>query len=368
VKYRRCTPLVLYWQDGVLVFENYALRTRISAEPIVCSILDYCGQWRSLREINFHLGDYQEASVCKILHKLCKHGVLEPSDHQRDPRVAAMESWAAWNPAAGFFHFSTKDADFAHDQLVAFEDLKRRARHDAMPRPLKSYPTAPRTKLPRDPIAGEFPEILKNRRTWRKFGRAPVTLRTLAQTMQLTFGIQQWIDVPGLGKAAIKTSPSGGSLHPVEAYVLVRRVKGLRKGIYHYNAARHELEWLRQAMSARLLEKNLAGQWWFARSAFLVVMTAVFPRTQWKYDFARTYRVVLAEAGHLCQTFCLTATWLGLAPFCTMALRDSKWEEWLGIDGVTESILYVAGAGTRPSANEMRDANILTSGKGTAAI
>ena len=51
-----------------------------------------------------------------------------------------------------------------------------------------------------------------------------------------------------------------------------------------------------------------------------------------------------------------------------MALQDSKWEEWLGIDGVSESVLYVAGAGARPRATEMQDANILTSGKGAVAI
>ena len=81
----------------------------------------------------------------------------------------------------------------------------------------------------------------------------------------------------------------------------------------------------------------------------MMLMTAVFPRTQWKYPFARAYRVVLAEAGHLCQTFCLTATWLGLAPFCTMALADSRIEKDLKLDGVTESVLYVAGVGTRPA-------------------
>jgi hypothetical protein len=67
----------------------------------------------------------------------------------------------------------------------------------------------------------------------------------------------------------------------------------------------------------------------------------------WKYRFARAYRVVLLDAGHLCQTFCLTATWLGLAPFCTAALNDSLIERDLGVDGVTESALYVAGAGMR---------------------
>ena len=56
-------------------------------------------------------------------------------------------------------------------------------------------------------------------------------------------------------------------------------------------------------------------------------MTAVFPRTMWKYQHVRAYRVVLLDAGHLCQTFCLVATWLGLAPFCTAALKDTLIEK-----------------------------------------
>jgi SagB-type dehydrogenase family enzyme len=65
-------------------------------------------------------------------------------------------------------------------------------------------------------------------------------------------------------------------------------------------------------------------------------MTAVFRRTMWKYHHARAYRVVLLDAGHLCQTFCLVATWLGLAPFCTAALKDTLIEKDLGIDGIRE--------------------------------
>ena len=68
----------------------------------------------------------------------------------------------------------------------------------------------------------------------------------------------------------------------------------------------------------------------------------------WKYRRGRAYRVVLLETGHLCQTFCLTATHLGLAPFCTAALQDSMIEQDLGLDGFSESVLYVAGAGLLP--------------------
>jgi SagB-type dehydrogenase family enzyme len=80
-----------------------------------------------------------------------------------------------------------------------------------------------------------------------------------------------------------------------------------------------------------------------------VFLTAVFPRARWKYRFPRAYRTVLIEAGHFCQTFCLVATSLGLAPFCTMALAESRIEKALGLDGVNEGVIYAAGVGKRPA-------------------
>jgi SagB-type dehydrogenase family enzyme len=155
--------------------------------------------------------------------------------------------------------------------------------------------------------------------------------------------------MPGFQAVPLKTSPSAGALHPIEAYVLALRVKNLPRGIYHYAADTHRLELLRTGATGNQLCTYLAGQSWFRAAGFVVFMTAVFARTQWKYDTPRSYRVVLVEAGHLCQTFCILATWLGLAPFCTLALADSVVENALGVDGVSESVVYAAGAGTRPS-------------------
>ena len=53
----------------------------------------------------------------------------------------------------------------------------------------------------------------------------------------------------------------------------------------------------------------------------------------------------ILDAGHLCQTFCLVATWLRLAPFCTLALKDSVIEKDLDLEGISESVIYVAGVG-----------------------
>jgi SagB-type dehydrogenase family enzyme len=177
----------------------------------------------------------------------------------------------------------------------------------------------------------------------------------------LTWGVRHWVTLPKIGSVAAKTSPSGGAMHPIEAYVLARNVDGLRAGFYHYNAADHRLDLLRYGARSIDIAKLLANQTWYGSAAFVVFLTAVFARTRWKYDYARAYRAVLIEAGHLCQTFCLTATSLGYAPFCTMAFADSKVEKALGIDGISESALYVAGAGMRPERGG-KMANILGGG------
>ncbi len=77
----------------------------------------------------------------------------------------------------------------------------------------------------------------------------------------------------------------------------------------------------------------------------VVVLASVLARVAWRYRSARAYRVVLIEAGHLAQTFCLTATALGLAPFCTGALADSVIEGDLGLDGLDQPVMYAVGAG-----------------------
>jgi len=131
--------------------------------------------------------------------------------------------------------------------------------------------------------------------------------------------------------------------------VLAPRVRGVPPGLYHYSPRTGRLHLIRRGATSALVEAYLGGQTWFADAGAVVLMTAVMPRVWWRYPHARSYRAVLLEAGHFCQTFCLAATWLGLAPFSTMALDDARIERDLGIDGVSEILLYAAGVGTRPA-------------------
>jgi SagB-type dehydrogenase family enzyme len=221
-----------------------------------------------------------------------------------------------------------------------------------VPAPVKRYLRAPVIRLPRPVIDDPVARVALERRTWRRFSGRKLPLAALSTLLGLTAGVQKWVEVPVYGKVPLKTSPSGGARHPIELYVVAWGVDGVAPGLYHYAADTHVLERLRAGVRPRQVAKYLPLSGYFARAAFLVLFTAVFERQLWRYPYARAYRAALIETGHMAQTFCLTATSMGLAPFCLMGLADSAIERDLGIDGITESVLYAAGAGCRPRGSQ----------------
>ncbi len=255
-----------------------------------------------------------------------------------------MDAWRTWNPAAGFFHFSTKDVRYRQSLGESLRMLHARVGERPKPPTLKSDRNGS-IPLPRGRRVPGFDAALLTRRTWRRFGAAPVSLDDLGALLWLTFGVQHWIDLGIGGRAMLRTSPSAGALNPLEAYVVARRVSGLPPRVYHYAPDEHGLV---EIGPIRGLSRYLPGQSGYARAAALLFITALFDRTEWKYPFPRAYRTIQLEAGHFAQTFCLAATARRLAPFCTAALADSRIERDLGLDGVTESVIYACGVGTRP--------------------
>jgi SagB-type dehydrogenase family enzyme len=346
VTYRRSPHVVSHWAGDRLVFHNFATGRRIAASPVVTEVLHVFDEWRPADAAIRALPRFTPASLRKIVATLARLTLLERSDRPADPRERAMRAWASWNPAAGFLHFSTKDSDFAAGEAHVDAFLRRRLDERPPPRALKSFKTRGSIPLPPPRLSADLARTLGDRRTWRRFADRPLGLGELGTLLGLTFGVQGWMDLGALGRAPLKTAPSGGARHPIEAYVVVRRVEGLAPGIYFYAPAAHRLARIGRRPNGGI-ERYLPGQWWYRHASVLVVMTAVFARTEWQYPYPRSYRAVLMEAGHLCQTFCLVATALELAPFCSDALADTATERDLRIDGVGESVLYAAGVGVR---------------------
>jgi SagB-type dehydrogenase family enzyme len=364
--YRRSPALISYWQDGTLLLENYARREKTEATPIVLEVLDALTDWQPATALHARLKKIPAALIDDLLEALVTHGLVDRDERERADggRTEALEAWKSWTPAAAYFHLATKDVPFTPREETN-RALKKRAIETPPPPHLKEStatvrvalpaPTAPAAPAASETAAGPAPDsfarVLTERRTWRRFGTRAMSLEELGTLLGMTFGVQDWIEVDGWGRMPLKTAPSGGARHSIEAYVLVRHVGGVKPGLYHYQPAAHELHLIRtkpERAAAADIRAYLPRQEWYGSASALILMTAVFPRVQWRYPFARAYRTVIAEAGHHCQNVCLVATWLGLAPFCTMALADSRIEKDLGIDGLTESVIYAAGVGPRP--------------------
>lgn len=342
---RRSRHLVLYWRRERLIVHNYATGVRVQGDPLLCRLLDYCSDWRTADDIRQRLGLDSAPAVRTLLSRLLSRGLLERSDRPESAQAAAMAALDRWNPEAGFFHTATKNVQF-WSPLDAARQSRIQSAAWPMPAPIKRYRGATTVDLPK-PRAGEFGNVLRGRRTWRRFSTAPIAIDDLATVLGLSAGVLRWVQTPA-GEVPLKTSPSGGARHPIECYVIATRVSGLRPGVYHYAADRHALERLRGPVSPNRVASYYPSSRYFARAPVQVFFTAVFERQVWRYPYARAYRAALAEAGHVCQTFCLVATWLGLAPFCLMGLADSLIEGDLGLDGVRESVIYAAGVGLPP--------------------
>jgi SagB-type dehydrogenase family enzyme len=345
---------IAYWEADKLQIANYLTRRTFSANLATFEVLRFYFTPRTIRAALGEFRAYSGESVARAILQLIDAQLLleyGSAEWQRDERVKS--SWKPWLPEGGF-HFMTKDAPYVPLDWPIEKKMQTLPATPAPPQ-FKTIRGAAAFRLPPHEMTHDtFFDTLHARRTHREFARGKLSLANVSQLLQTTWGVQGYLQTNVFGLLPHKTSPSGGARHPGEVYLMALKVDGLKSGMYHYQSRDHRLARLPAKVSPRLASAYCADQRYFSGAAALFIMTAVFARTMWKYGRARAYRVVLLETGHLCQTFCLTATRLGLAPFSTAALRDSMIENDLGLDGIAESVLYVAGVGLLPGQSNTR--------------
>jgi SagB-type dehydrogenase family enzyme len=208
----------------------------------------------------------------------------------------------------------------------------------------KEYPQARVLPLPPVSNTGGLPvEVaLARRRSVREYAERPVTVAELSQLLQYSAGITDRRD-PNL---AFRAVPSSGALFPIEVYPIVCDVVGLAPGVYHYAVQSHGLELLRTGDFRKEVFEAALSQEMLLHASFVLVLTGLFARVQWKY-VDRSYRYILLEAGHLGENVYLVATSLGLAPCGIGAYFDDDINRLLGVDGRDEATVYLMAIGAR---------------------
>ena len=141
------------------------------------------------------------------------------------------------------------------------------------------------------------------------------------------------------------------SSRPTDAYLIVTNVAGVPCGIYQYCAEDHTLVSLSEldAAQARSTATSFAtGQYYFGAAHVSFILTARFYRNHWKYrHHHKAYTAILMDAAHLSQTLYLVSGELGLGAYVTIAINGWDIEEGLGLDGVSEGVIAMAGCGPR---------------------
>lgn len=239
---------------------------------------------------------------------------------------------------------------------IAYQYLKKTEYHrdsisdrdelGSIPRPsvYKTYPGATKTPLPR-PDFGETESLWKifnQRRSKRRYASGPIAIDRLSTLLWSTQGIT----LPAR-EYQLRAAPSAGALYPVETYIGVHNVSGLRQGIYHFNVIDFALETIRSGDCSGPLARAALDQAMAGRGAVLFIWTATVLRTVWKYR-NRGIRYIFMDAGHIAQNLQLAATAIGLGCCTIGAFYDSEVNELLEIDGEQETAIYLAAVGNLP--------------------
>lgn len=283
-----------------------------------------------------------------------------------------------WHPPAAVAHMAGRWEGIDGPQGMAEQDVDSNEgllRNHGLPPPHAVASANPDVDIALPRIArDEFDHLLDTRATCRNYDAdAFVPLETFSQLMARVFGARG-IGHPAPGFDVYKrTSPSGGSLHPTECYLIVQRVEGIAPGLYRYRIDTHALEPVSPRIAApqpgdlgtqslvataphawnadelrAFARIAVAGQEFFADAPVLCILAPRFHRNFWKYrNHAKAYRVCVLDVGHLSQTLQLCATQAGLGPFVTGAINEVDIERAFGMTGYAQSPLVVCGFGKR---------------------
>lgn len=216
---------------------------------------------------------------------------------------------------------------------------------DDTPEPPRERLDVPFLALPAPaPIPGGLVDAIYARHSCRQFADAPVALAAVSALLKYGYGV---IGESSFGALPFyeRPVPSGGSMYPLDLYLIANRVDGLAVGVYRYAPVVHGLEQLRDsAVPPPILTYLCMGQTYAGHAPLLLVIGADFLRSMKKYG-DRGYRYVLIEAGHLGQTLNLLSAALGLGNCDLGGFLDVELATLLCMDVSSEAPLYGVAVG-----------------------
>ncbi len=238
---------------------------------------------------------------------------------------------------------------FLKDSVRLTIDFSRTDQSLGVPPPPIQKPCpagTPRISLPRPGAWKRIPAIdlltaIERRRSRRHYLPVPLSLDELSFLLWITQGVQKRLDTG----TALRTVPSAGCRHAFETYLIALNVDGLRPAIYRYLPMDHQLVLVREQEALATHAVSAAHGQGFVGSAAVTFAWAVIPyRMEWRYHIA-AHRVILMDAGHVCQNLYLGCEAIGAGCCAIGAFHQEAMDDLLAVDGEEEFTCYLASVG-----------------------
>ncbi len=344
MRFRRAATLTASFESGQIVVQNFLTQDRFTCSLECLQFLAKLDDWHQGRELFRYFPDTDPESLgTQVAGLVGMNALVVEGTPQAEQDETYRREWL-WGTSAGLFHFAVRNTRFMVG-APARRFMRARKRWKASP-PLHqtNRGLTRRTKLPATDISQEPFALMRRRRSQRDFSREPLKLQALADCLFAGNGIVDFFtDDADYGRLPMTMTPSGGARNPFELYVYARKVEGLKPGFYHYSALDRDLGLVRAGEVD--VPPMLGGQKWPAKAAAIVFLVAHFPRTMWKYHLPMAYRVVMMEAGFICQNIALTATHHGLTAVPSGALKESLIEGYLGTPPLESAVVFTMSLG-----------------------
>ena len=188
-------------------------------------------------------------------------------------------------------------------------------------------------------------KALATRRSVRGFKNEPLGIAVLSQLVWAAQGMTQKMDAPpnwswGTWQGGKRTAPSAGALYPLELYIVVGTVDGVKPGVYKYKPQTHQLLNVLAGDKRSQLSTAAYGQKWMESAPCLFVVGAVYKRTEVKYG-ERAPRYVHIEVGHAVENICLQAVALDLGTTMVGAFNDDEVKKVVGLSDEEKPLAIV---------------------------
>ncbi len=138
--------------------------------------------------------------------------------------------------------------------------------------------------------------------------------------------------------------PAGRGIR-FETYLAINWVAGLKPGVYRYLAVEHQLEFLFEVPGMiEQLQKCGVGQKFVGECAVCFIWSCIPYRGEWRYTIG-SHKVMLLDAGHVCQNLYLACEAIGCGTCAVGAYKQEIVDEFLHLDGKDEFVIYMSPVG-----------------------